>query len=221
MILTIFSNRNFLQSRIYSLLLGMSFLIFYWFFGYDGITFSDEATYLQLGQQLWDNNAVVSDYHLTSRWGAFLFSGFFTHLLGYSDRYASLATLGFYLATLFVLWKVTPAHLRRWSVLFFVGHVYLLHFLTKVYPDGFLILWVVLVPAAAVYREKYPTLAALAMVMAFFVGFCTKETIVFLFPLPLILLWIDFKGKKSLRFYPVFLALSFLLVVVYFGFYQW
>src|SRR5690554_5709072 len=217
----IFSSKNLPQSRIHFLILGLLFLVTFWLFGYDGITFSDEVTYLQLGQRLWDNNAVVSDYHFSSRWGAFLFSGFFTHLLGYSDRYAGLATLGFYLATLFVLWKVTPAHLRRWSVLFFVGHVYLSHFLTKVYPDGFLILWVVLVPAAAVYREKYPVLAASAIVTALFIGFCTKETMVFLFPLPLILFWNDFKRKRSLSFYPIFLGLSLLVAVLYLSFYQW
>jgi len=217
----IFSSKNLPQSRIHFLILGLLFLVTFWLFGYDGITFSDEVTYLQLGQRLWDNNAVVSDYHFSSRWGAFLFSGFFTHLLGYSDRYAGLATLGFYLATLFVLWKVTPAHLRRWSVLFFVGHVYLLHFLTKVYPDGFLILWVVLVPATAAYREKYPVLAASAIVTALFIGFCTKETMVFLFPLPLILFWNDFKRKRSLSFYPIFLGLSLLVAVLYLSFYQW
>src|SRR5690554_6021444 len=124
-----------------SLILGIVFLIIYWIWGYDGIAFSDEVTYLQLGHQLWSNESVISNYHFTSRWGAFLFSGFFTFLLGFSDRYASLATLIFYLLTLYVAWRVTPPGLRKWAVLFFIGNVYLLHFLTKVYPDGFLIFW--------------------------------------------------------------------------------
>src|SRR5690554_6046561 len=128
-----------------ALLLGIVSLIGYWLFGYDGITFSDEVAYLQLGHQLWNDQAVVSDYHFTSRWGAFLFSGFFTHIFGFSDRYASLATLGFYLLTLYILWKITPLKSRKWTVLFFISNIYLLHFLTKVYPDGFLILWVILI----------------------------------------------------------------------------
>lgn len=204
-----------------ALLLGIIFLIGYWLFGYDGITFSDEVTYLQLGHQLWNNETVVSDYHLTSRWGAFLFSGIFTHVFGFSDRYASLVTLGFYLLCLLILWKITPPKVRKWAVLFFLGHIYLLHFLTKVYPDGFLILWVILIPASAIYREKHPVPAALVMALAFFIGFCTKETIVFLFPFPLLLFLLDFRNKKSLEFYYYFIGLAALTIVLYLGYYQW
>ena len=204
-----------------SLWLGIVFLVFYWIWGYDGITFSDEVTYLQLGHQLWNGQPVVSDYHFTSRSGAFLFSGLFTHLLGFSDRYASIATLVFYLLTLYVVWRVTPPALRKWTVLFFIGNVYLLHFLTKVYPDGFLILWVVLVPTAAVWRHKEPFAAACVMAVSFFSGFCTKETIVFLVPFPLLLLLADLRKRNRLSFYYYLAGLAFILVILYLGYYQW
>lgn len=204
-----------------SLLLGLLFLFFYWIWGYDGITFSDEVTYLQLGHQLWGSEAVLSDYHFTSRWGAFLFSGFFTHLLGFSDRYASLATLAFYVLTLYVVWHVTPLPLRKWTVLFFIGHVYLLHFLTKVYPDGFLILWTTLIPAAAIYRDQRPFMSAFVMAAAFFIGFCTKETVVFLAPFPLLLFLIDLRRRERFNFYYYFSGMALLLAIVYLGYYQW
>lgn len=204
-----------------SLLLGLLFLFFYWIWGYDGITFSDEVTYLQLGHQFWGSEPVLSEYHFTSRWGAFLFSGFFTHLLGFSDRYASLATLAFYVSTLYVVWHITPLPLRKWAVLFFIGHIYLLHFLTKVYPDGFLILWITLIPAAAIYRDQRPFVAAFVMAAAFFVGFCTKETIVFLAPFPLLLFLIDLRRRESLNFYYYFAGMALLLAIVYLGYYQW
>jgi hypothetical protein len=203
------------------LLLGIVFLVFYWIWGYDGITFSDEVAYLQLGHQLWSNESVVSDYHFTSRWGAFLFSGLFTNLLGFSDRYGSIATLIFYLLTLSVLWRVTPSGLRKWAVLFFIGNVYLLHFLTKVYPDGFLILWVTLIPAAAVWRHDKPFAAACVMVTSFFIGFCTKETIVFLAPFPLLLFLADLRGRHSLNFYYYSGGIAVILAILYFGYYQW
>src|SRR5690606_25422974 len=99
--------------------------------------------------------------------------------------------------------------------------IYLLHFLTKVYPDGFLILWMILIPASALYREKYPIPAALTMALAFFVGFCTKETIVFLFPIPILLFLSDFREKKPLRFYLFFVSISLLIIILYLGYYQW
>ena len=204
-----------------TLLLGLLFLVIYWIWGYDGIAFSDEVTYLHLGQQLWSHESFVSDYHFTSRWGAFLFSGFFTYLLGFSDRYASLATLAFYLMTLYVVWHITPSPLRKWAVLFFIGNVYLLHFLTKVYPDGFLILWVTLIPAAAVYRNERPFAAACVMAISFFIGFCTKETVVFLAPFPLLLLFSDLKRKHRLNFYYYFAGISLLLTILYLGYYHW
>lgn len=213
--------QKFTQERPVVLLWATLFLIGYWYFAYDGITFSDEVTYMQLGQQLWNNEAFVSDYHFTSRWGAFLFSGFFTHFFGFSDRYASLATLGFYLLTLFLVWKITPSHLRKWSCLFLLGQVYFLHFLTKVYPDGFLVFWVMLIPAASVFRDKHPLWTASLIVLAFFIGFCTKETIIFLFPFPLLLLLVDLRSKKSLTFYYCFFGVSLLVIVLYLLYYQW
>lgn len=217
MIKVLFSFRN----EKSTLLIGLLFLVIYWILGYDGITFSDEVTYLQLGHQLWSKESFISDYHFTSRWGAFLFSGFFTFLLGFSDRYASLATLAFYLVTLYVVWRISPPPFRKWAVLFFVGNVYLLHFLTKVYPDGFLILWITLIPAVAVYRSERPFAVACVMAGAFFIGFCTKETIVFLAPYPLFLFLSDFRSNKALNFYCYFGAISLILAVFYLGYYQW
>ena len=204
-----------------SLILSFVFLVFYWVWGYDGITFSDEVAYLQFGHQFWNNESVISDYHFTSRWGAFIFSGFFTFLLGFSDRYASLATLIFYLLTLYLVWRISPQSLRQWVVLFFVGNVYLLHFLTKVYPDGFLILWVTLIPAAAVYRNERPFAAASVMAISFFIGFCTKETVVFLAPFPLLLLLADWRTRKRLSFYYYFGGIALMVAVSYLSYYHW
>ncbi|MEX2594281.1 MAG: hypothetical protein WD426_16030 [Anditalea sp.] len=203
------------------LLFGALFLIIYWLFGYDGITFSDEVAYLKLGDQLWNLTPVIYEDHFSSRWGTYLFPGLFTHLFGFHDRNASIASLLFYLATLFVLWKITPsANLRKWVMIFFISHIYLLHFLPKVYPDTFLIFWVVLIPVSALFRDKQPILAALVMSMAFVVGFCTKETMVLLFPFPLLLLFIDLKWTKSLAFYYYFALFALLLIILYLGYYQ-
>ena len=204
-----------------SLILGFVFLVFYWIWGYDGITFSDEVAYLQFGHQFWNNESVITDYHFTSRWGAFIFSGFFTFLLGFSDRYASLATLIFYLLTLYVVWRVTPPGLRKWAVLFFIGNVYLLHFLTKVYPDGFLIFWVTLIPFAAVWRHKRPLATACVMAISFFIGFCTKETIVFLAPFPLLLLLADLRTSNRFSFYYYFIGATLLIAIAYLSYYHW
>jgi hypothetical protein len=204
------------------LLFGALFLIIYWVFGYDGITFSDEVVYLKLGDQLWNCETVFSTDHFSSRWGTYLFPGLFTHLFGFNDRYGSIASLLFYLATLVVLWKITPsANLRNWVVIFFISHIYLLHFLPKVYPDNFLILWVVLIPVSAIYRHLQPFLAALTMALVFWIGFSTKETMVLLFPFPLLLFLFDLKWKKNLSFYRFFALFSLLLGILYLGYFEW
>lgn len=201
--------------------LGLGFLLAFWFFGYDGITFSDDVIYLRMGQQFWDGETVLSSYHFSSRWGAYLFSGYLTHFFDFNDRYGSVASLIFYLTSLGVLWKVVPpGRGRQWMVLFFVSHIFLLHFLPKVYPDSYLILWVILVPAAAVYRQSRPLFAAWAMAMAFFVGFCTKETMVLLFPFPFLILALDYKRKRPLKFYYYFFSVSLLIVSLYLLYYH-
>ncbi|PRY90350.1 ArnT family glycosyltransferase [Mongoliibacter ruber] len=205
----------------YQFLGGHLFLLLYWYIGYDGITFSDDVTYLNFGQSLWSGEAFPDDSHFGHRWGAFIFSGFFTFLFGFSDRIGSIASLIFVLGTYSLLY----AQLRDktqgfWFTLFFCTQVYFLHFTNKVYPDTLLAFWGCLIPVAAVYRNKYPISMSIIMAFAFIIGFSTKEMMVFLIPFPILLCYFDWKKGCSLKFYIYFLSSSVLVLGFYFAAYQ-
>ena len=91
------------NSKSIYFLTGSLFLIGYWIFGYDGITFSDDVYYMQFGRDFWKGLELRDSSHFTERWGAFLFSGLFTHLFGYTDRWASVPSLISYLVSFYLL----------------------------------------------------------------------------------------------------------------------
>ncbi|PZX56828.1 hypothetical protein LV84_01954 [Algoriphagus ratkowskyi] len=200
---------------------GVLFLLCYWFFGYDGITFSDDVYYLLAGENFWKGKMEVSDYHFSSRWGAYVPSGLIGHLFGFKPHRISLISLLSYGVCLLILVKVLPKSAPAWVlVLWFCTQVYFLHFLTKVYPDSLLALWTCLIPAAAVYRKNSPILAGILLVSALFIGFLTKETIIFLAPFPLLLFYYDWK-KQALNptFYFTLVLTGMALAALYLGYF--
>lgn len=209
------------QHYIY-LIAGLTFLICYWYWGYDGITFSDDVDYILLGQDFWGDRKLLSDDHFSLRWGAFLLSGLITHLFQLNDHLASLSSLMYYGATLLLIWSILPKRAYKiWFTIFFVSNIYLLHFLPKLYPDSSLVFWSALIPVAASKRHQYPVEAAILMGVAFFVGFCTKETIIYLAPFPLLLLFVDIKRQNPKRFYFYFFGFISLLTALYLGYFMW
>ncbi|UCS93030.1 hypothetical protein KZP23_20590 [Echinicola marina] len=204
------------------LITGILLLIGYWFFAYDGITFSDDVAYIKYGQNFWLGKDVLTGEHFTFRWGAYILSGFFTFLFGFNDRIASLSSLVYYIGALCLLWTVMPkASSKFWLVLFFIPNIYLLHFLPKVYPDSPLIFWTALIPYAANARFKRPLESGLLMALAFFVGFCTKETIIYLAPFPAMLLVFDYIRDNSKIFYIYFFSFITLMGILYLGYFEW
>ncbi|AFL85686.1 hypothetical protein Belba_3174 [Belliella baltica DSM 15883] len=201
---------------------GAIFLCAFWYWGYDGITFSDDVYYITTGHAFWQGNDVLSDYHFSSRFGSYIFSGLMTFLFGFSDRAGSLASLFAYLVTLFLIVKIVPKKRQQfWAVIFFVTQVYLLHFLTKVYPDSLLVFWAILIPFVASYRHVHPITSSFLLVIALLMGFMTKETIVFLFPFPLFILFLDWKSKLLGKFHLYFGVLSICFSILYLGYYWW
>lgn len=202
-------------------LAGSTFLFLYWLFGFDGITFSDDVYYLIAGKKFWEGTMQTSDFHFSSRWGAYVPAGFFGWILGFDPHRISLISWFAYIGSLGLLIRILPNHSLAWVlVLWFGTQVYFLHFLTKVYPDSLLVFWTILVPFSAVYRQEEPIWAALGLVSGLFFGFITKETIVFLAPFPIFLFLLDWKrGKSNLRFYGSILGFGILFGFVYLGYF--
>lgn len=200
---------------------GAGFLFLYWLFGFDGITFSDDVYYLLAGKNFWEGTMEFSDYHFSTRWGAYIPSGLVGFLFGFDPHRISLISFISYLGTLTLLIKVLPKGSNPWILLIWLStQVYFLHFLTKVYPDSQLVFWSVLIPFSAVYRKEKPVLAAFGVIAGLFFGFLTKETIILLAPLPIFLFAFDWKnGIKSFSFYSALLGFGLVIGCIYLGYF--
>ena len=216
-----FFKKSLQDSNPSVLISGFIFLFLYWVIGFDGITFSDDVYYLVAGKKFWEGTMEVNAYHFSTRWGAYVPSGLVSFLFGFEPHRIFLISLISYVATLGLLLKVLPKNSNPWILLIWIStQVYFLHFLTKVYPDSQLVFWTVLVPFSAVYRTEKPFLAALGLISGLFFGFLTKETIVFLAPLPLLLFVFDWKkGNKNSSFYLSLLGLGLAFGALYLGYF--
>ncbi|PZX54853.1 hypothetical protein [Algoriphagus chordae] len=214
-------NLNSTKARLPAVTAGILFLLAYWCFGFDGITFSDDVYYLLAGQKFWEGTMEVNDYHFSSRWGAYVPSGLIGFLIGFDAHKISFISLLSYSISLLLLVKTLPKSAPSWVlVLWFCTQVYFLHFLTKAYPDSLLVLWTCLVPIAAVYRKSKPVIAGFVLVLALFAGFLTKETIVLLAPFPVLLFYFDWKKKEiKSSFYFAVLACGILLSSAYLSYF--
>lgn len=201
--------------------IGALFLIGFWVIGFDGITFSDDVYYILAGKSFWEGTMEVNSYHFSSRWGAYVPSGFLGFIFGLNPHIISGFSLFCYLITLWATLNLIIENLQKWLfVVWFCTQVYFLHFITKVYPDAPLVFWATFVPIFATYRKNKPILAGAGLVLALFAGFLTKETIIFLAPFPFILLFLDKKyGSIHWPFYLSILITGILLSFCYLAYF--
>jgi len=201
--------------------IGLLFLVVYWIIGYDGITFSDDVYYIQAGKRFWQGTMEVNDYHFSSRWGAYVPSGLIGFIFGYRPHLMSIVSLISYSLTLYLLAKILPRSSPSWVLVLWVcTHVYFLHFLTKVYPDGLLVLFACLVPYGSIRRKDTPILSGIILVAGLFLGFLTKETIVLLAPFPILLWCLDKRNNQiNWKFYLTIICFGLLLASFYLTFF--
>ncbi|RIW15551.1 hypothetical protein D0X99_08965 [Algoriphagus lacus] len=215
------SDISYSSTRYLAFWTGVVFLVGYWLIGYDGITFSDDVYYLLAGKSFWEGTMEVNAYHFSTRWGAYVPSGLFGSLLGFEPHRISLVSLLSYAGTLWLLIKILPDKVNPWLlVIWSCTQVYFLHFLTKVYPDSLLVFWTILIPFSATFRSKRPVLSALGVISGLFFGFITKETIVFMALLPVLLFAWDWKKAKSnLPFYAWLVGFGLVVGSLYLGYF--
>lgn len=198
------------------------FLMTYWLVGFDGITFSDDVYYLVAGESFWQGTMEFSDYHFSTRWGAYIPSGLIGFIFGNDPHTVSAISLISYLGTYLLLLRVTKGTNALIVLsLWFCTQVYFLHFLTKVYPDSVLVFWVCLIPFAAIYRNQHGILAGLFLVIGLFAGFLTKETIIFLAPFPILLAYFDYNSNQvNWKFYGAILISGLILGITYLSYFS-
>lgn len=201
--------------------LGSFFLFLFWLIAYDGITFSDDVYYILAGRDFWNGTMEVNSYHFSTRWGAYILAGLMSLIFGFDPHSISFISLLAYLGSYLLLIHLLQS--KREKIIFsiwFLTQVYFLHFLTKVYPDSILVFCCSLAAYGASIRMRNPIVGGKLLMVALTLGFLSKETIVFLFPLPLILLYIDWKGNQLKNsFYITFFSFSILAAILYLGFF--
>ncbi|MFC3414665.1 ArnT family glycosyltransferase [Algoriphagus hitonicola] len=202
-------------------LFGLVFLGLYWWLGFDGITFSDDVYYMLAGKEFWMGDFQVNEHHFSSRWGAYIPAGLMGLIFGFSPQAMSLVSLLSYGISLILLLKILPkGHSPFILSIWFITQVYFLHFLTKVYPDSLLVVCVALTFFAAIRRKEQPILGGILMSLALFIGFISKETIVFLFPFPFLLLYVDQKSNKLVwRFYLSLVVTGLIFLSLYLSYF--
>jgi hypothetical protein len=197
------------------------FLVLYWLYGFDGITFSDDVYYLLAGKGFWEGKMVFNDYHFSTRWGTYIPAGLVGKITGFDPHWVSMISLISYLVILWLLIKILPNPVDSWILVFWLStQVFYLHFLTKIYPDSILALWTCLIPFAATFRNKRPFWAAFGLVSGVFLGFITKETIVYLLAFPALLYLVDRK-KNTLNpvFYAWLMGIGVFFIALYLGYF--
>lgn len=211
------------SSKAFAFFVGAIFLLVYWVIGYDGITFSDDVYYLIAGKKFWEGSMQINSHHFSSRWGAYGPAGFLGMVVGFDPHRVSLISGLSYVISLGFLIRILPKESNPILLsLWFCTQVFFLHFLTKVYPDSLLILWVSLIGFSAIYRQKQPIWAAFGIIAGLFIGFMTKETIVFLAPFPFFLaLWDWKKSQFSMPFYGSVMGFGVLVLALYLGYFAW
>ncbi len=202
---------------------GLIFLFGYWLFGFDGITFSDDVYYLLAGRDFWEGKMGTNDYHFSSRWGAYIPAGLIVHWFGMNPHWASAISFIAYLITFLLLFRLQSE--KEGKLIFSIWmltQVYLLHFLTKVYPDALLVLCVAFVVFASTFRFQKPFLAALGIIIGFFVGMVTKETMILLGTFPILILYFDWRSKKmNFSFLGYLIALGTAVILLYLSYFWW
>ncbi|WP_157492788.1 hypothetical protein [Echinicola pacifica] len=213
-------SKESIVSKDSPLIVGILFLTSLWWLGYTGPAFSDDISYLHFGYNLFAGIPNPEPDNFSLRWGAFWLPGLLLYIFNFSDHLGSLASLIYTCGSLSILYFLLPERFMRITlVVFFTTNVYLIHFINQVFPDSALLLWVTLIPAALYRRGYKPMVAALLVALGFWMGMNTKETIIYLLPLPLVLLVFDFYHKRSLVFYIHLAAFTILFGLIYFGYF--
>lgn len=209
------------------LLLFVGIFILHHFTSYLGHFGYDDMRYAKLAYNLAHGHFDTGD-HYSYRLTLIGLTSLSYKLLGVNDLASSLPSLLVSILSLllvyFVLKREKPFILAL-GLTFFTLNFWTLFYSDKLMPDAF-VAFFILLTVYIIYRYRYhkehlPTwFYGVAAAISLFLGFNSKGTIVLFFPLLAYFLVIDLLQKRQVKFWVYFAGFSFVLLVIYFAFWQ-
>ena len=197
--------------RLYTFIGVIAFLYIHHFYGYFGhYGFDDIMGYAYYGK-IWADGEVffLNDDFFSYRWGFIGITSLFYALFGMSDESSAIAPSLVLLATVLLIFRILKGHnikIGVIAVLIYVLDNWTMYYSDKLMPDTMVAL-MTFVAFAIIYnfrfeqKGKKPVIHAFLMSSVLIIAYITKQSVLLLFPVFLILLIVDFINKRHYSFW--------------------
>ncbi len=204
------------------LIFAFLFILFHHFLGFGGHYGWDDMEYAQLSHQWATGNFFLSDNHFSYRWPIIVLSGISYKLFGVSDFSSSLPAMLISMLILFLVYWVVRKHDSRIVITAILTTLLMPPFLfysDKIMSDIYVALGIFLsLVCLYLYRfeyHRYTFWFAMLFSCSLFFAFLSKETVVLLLPVLLILFIVDICQKKYLKFWMWAIISGLMLLLIY------
>lgn len=220
-----FNNDLNISIRIFILLFIFGFVIAFFFLAFEGLLMSDDFTYSYYAHQFLKGTLRPDNDIFIHRFGVFIPASIFYFVFGINDITTTIWPLLTFLLTGWLVYKFFPASEKVsgiYALIFSMLSFYPLFFSNKLFPDVILSFFCI-ASAIIVFnrREGRILLAPLLFSICFFIGFLTKETIMYTLPFYSLVILNDILKKKNYFFWCIAGFSLILFVILYFIFYKY
>jgi len=196
-------------------------LILYRLWGYSGHFGYDDIEYARLSAEL-TNSIIESDNHFFYRWAVILPTALMYSLFGVNDFSSSIPPIIAASLTLYFVYKILknkPLSTIWVALSMTVTAQWFLFYSNKLMSDIYISLSITMciyfIHQLRFYSRHSEWRYALFFVVSLFIGIIAKGTIMFLLPVILFFLVIDFYTKKHLKFWLGFTLYGFVFLLLY------
>ena len=197
-------------------------------FTFSGFYGSDDINYARYAADIALNGVpgIPATNHFQLRWSTIYSTAFFYRIFGINAFTSTLSSALSFILCGFILYKIlvnqkTVVYLLSMTLFFFAHSI--IFYMHRLLPDSVMclaVLWMYYSYRTFSHDSKKPLLYGVSFSVAFLFGIVTKETIVIVLPLYLILLSIDLFKKRHIQFWKYGIGFSVLLVSLYLLFFK-
>lgn len=206
----------------FALLLSFLLVVLYYFFGFEGYYGWDDMEYANLAHQWATGTLTLADNHFAYRHPIVVLTGLSYKIFGVTDFASSLPAMLLSMMLLaMVYWVVNKKDTRivLTSILLTLLMPYFIHYSHKLMSDIYVAVGVFgSFTAIYLYRFRYKQYAFLWSAMAavfMFLAFLTKEVVVLLLPVLMVLILFDFVKKQYRIFWMWYIVIGAVLLCSY------
>jgi hypothetical protein len=213
-----FNNDINISIRIFILLFIFEFVIAFYFLAFEGLLMSDDFTYSYYGYQFLQGNLKPDNDIFIHRFGVFIPLSIIYFIFGINDITTTIWPLLAFLLTGWLVYKYFPDSEKSsgiYALIFSMLSFYPLFFSNKLFPDVIVSFFCIASAYIVSNRsEGRSILFPLLFSICIFIGFLTKETIIYILPFYMLIVIHDLIKKKKYFFWCVasFSLLTFALL---------